>query len=361
MTESDKPSGNPEEPKLALSASRQLVPWMAEHDVSLAFTTYRAGKLFLIGHTSEGRLSVFERTFERCMGLCADRNTIHISTLYQVWRFENYLRGGETHEGHDAVFVPKASSVTGDLDIHDMALDASGRLIFVNTLFSCLATLSHDHSFAPLWTPPFISRLAAEDRCHLNGLAMRDGVPAYVTTVSRADAVDGWREHRAGGGAVLAVATGETVADGLSMPHSPRWYRDRLWLHDSGSGNFGYVDPATGRFVPLTFCRGYLRGLAFAGGFAIAGLSLPRDSFAGLPLDAALRERSVEPMCAIQIIDLSSGDIVHWLKIDGIVEEMYDVAVLPGIRTPMALGFKTDEIRRTISVAEPVDLAPGGH
>ena len=83
--------------------------------------------------------------------------------------------------------------------------------MFVNTLFSCLATLSETHSFAPLWQPPFVSRLAAEDRCHLNGLAMRDGEPRYVTAVAATDVADGWREQRRDGGVVIDVATGEIV------------------------------------------------------------------------------------------------------------------------------------------------------
>ena len=79
-----------------------------------------------------------------------------------------------------------------------VAIGGDGRIVFVNTLYSCLATLSERHSFKPIWRPPFISRLAAEDRCHLNGLAMRGGAPAFVTATSRSDAVNGWRARRAG-------------------------------------------------------------------------------------------------------------------------------------------------------------------
>ena len=60
--------------------------------------------------------------------------------------------------------------------------------------FGCLATLSERASFQPLWRPPFLSGLVPEDRCHLNGLAMRDGQPAYVTAVAASDVADGWRK-----------------------------------------------------------------------------------------------------------------------------------------------------------------------
>nr|WP_274381784.1 DUF4915 domain-containing protein [Noviherbaspirillum saxi] len=115
-----------------------------------------------------------------------------------------------------------------------------------------------------------------------------------------------------------------------------------------------YTCLAAGRFVPARFCPGYLRGLSFHGDFALVGLSKPRHNktFSGLALDGNLRGRNAEPRCGIQVIDLRTGDVVHWLRMEGVVEELYDVVALPNIRRPMALGFKTDEIRRVISMEE---------
>jgi uncharacterized protein (TIGR03032 family) len=250
--------------------------------------------------------------------------------------------------------VPRVAHTTGDVDAHDIAEDKDGQPVFVNTLFSCLATTSDTHSFRPLWKPPWISRLAAEDRCHLNGLAMQDGKPRYVTSVAESDVVDGWREHRREGGLVYDLEQQETICRGLSMPHSPRLYQGKLWLLDSGSGYFGYVDQNTGKFERVTFCPGFLRGLAFTGNYAVVGTSMGRHNkaFQGLELDDNLATRKASGRCGIQVIDLKSGDIVHSLRINGIVEELYDVVVLPGVRRPMALGFKSDEIRRVISVED---------
>jgi uncharacterized protein (TIGR03032 family) len=335
-----------------LSTSRQFLAWMAEQKLSLALTTYQIGKLFLLGLKPDDSLSVFERTFNRCMGLCPAPDGLFMSSLYQVWRFQNVMQAGQQHDGFDKLYVPHTGVTTGDLDVHDMALDADGQLVFVNTLFGCLASLSPTHSFRPLWQPPFISKLAAEDRCHLNGLAMKDGRAAYVTLVGASDVADGWRDHRAAGGQVVDVRSNETVATGLSMPHSPRWHAGKLWLLDSGTGHFGHVDLQTGRFNEVCFCPGYMRGLAFHGDFALVGLSKPRQNktFSGLQLDENLKQRKAEPRCGVQVIDLRSGDAVHWLRMEGVVDELYDVVALPGVRRPMALGFKTDEIRRVISV-----------
>ena len=363
-------------PAFEINASRQFTSWLASQNLSLVFTTYQAGKVFFIGLRQNGQLSIFERTFERCMGLYAHNSSLYLSSLYQLWRLENALEPGQIADGYDAVFVPQVGYITGDLDIHDVVLVEppqpsklrgnqqvepqvpslnNGRLggvVFVNTLFSCLATISETKSFVPFWKPPFISKLAAEDRCHLNGLAMRDGQPRYVTAVSQSDVADGWRDKRKDGGCVMDISSNQAIATGLSMPHSPRWYKDKLWLLNSGRGEFGYLDLERGVFEAVAFCPGYLRGLSFCGDFAVVGISKPRHNktFSGLALDEQLQAKQAQARCGLLVIDLRSGDIVHSLRIEGVVEELYDVQVLPGVRRPMAIGLKTDEIRRVISI-----------
>lgn len=338
-------------PVLELTGSRQFTSWLAQHNISLAFTTYQGGKVFFIGLQPSGQLSIFERTFNRCMGLWGNSSTLYLSSLYQLWRFENVLEPGQIYNGYDRLYVPQVGYVTGDLDIHDVT-ETGNQIVFVNTLFNCLATVSERHSFIPLWQPPFISRLAAEDRCHLNGLALRDGQPRYVTSVSQSDVVEGWRDKRREGGCVMDVKSNEIILTGLSMPHSPRWYQGKLWLLNSGTGELGYVDLEKGEFEPVTFCPGYLRGLAFWENFALVGLSKPREnkSFSGLPFNETLQKKDVEPRCGLLVIDLRTGDIVHSLRIQGIVTELYDVGVLPGVRRPMAIGFKSEEIRRILTI-----------
>jgi uncharacterized protein (TIGR03032 family) len=349
---SEKGAGDqPSAPKFryTVAASRQFTAWLRERALSIAFTTYQTNRLFLAGRMSDGRVSLFERAFPRAMGLHASSERLWMSSLFQLWRLDNILQPGQVQDGYDRIFIPSIAYTTGDLDIHDIAVDRDGQLVFANTLFSCLATIADGYSFEPLWTPPFISKLAAEDRCHLNGLAMRDGAPAFVTAISRSDVTDSWRARRRDGGVLIDVGSGEIVVQGLSMPHSPRWHNGRLWMLESGTGHFGSVDLAQGRFEPLTFCPGYLRGLAFASHFAIVGLSKPRDqSFQGLPLDENLKSRDAEPCCGVMVINLESGDIVHWMKLEGDVVELYDVGALPEVQRPSAIGIMTDDICRVL-------------
>ena len=333
----------------SLESSPQFANWLEEQNISLAFTTYQAGKLFLVGRKPAGRLAVFERTFNRAMGLCGDGRTAWLSTAFQIWRLENVLARGMTEDDSDCLFVPRGCHVTGDIDVHDIGLTDAGQPIFVSTLFSCLSTISERFSFEPVWQPRWISKLAAEDRCHLNGLAMADGRPKFVTACPRTDAADGWRDHRSGGGVVVDVDSREVVGAGFSMPHSPRVYRGTLWLLDSGCGRFGYQDLSTGKFVEVAFLPGYCRGLAFTGDYAVIGISKPRyETFNGLPLDAELARRKCVAECGLFVVDLRSGQVVHWLKAAGSIVELYDVLVLPGVRRPKALGFQTDEIRHNV-------------
>ncbi len=348
----------PAEPWLEVTSSRHFTAWLAEQNVSLACTTYQTGKLLLFGRKPDGGLGVFERNFTRCMGLWGEGQTLWLSSQFQLWRLENILRPGEVYQGHDRLYVPKAGHTTGDLDIHDIVIESSGRLVFVATGFGCLATLNQRYSFTPLWRPGFLSKLAAEDRCHLNGLALEDGHCRYVTAVSTSDVVDSWRDRRRDGGVVLEVPASRVVAEGLSMPHSPRLHRGELWLLNSGTGFLGKIDRQSGRFEPVTFCPGYLRGLAFVGDYAVVGLSRPRHdkTFGGLALDKELIERDSPARCGLHVIDLRTGDVAHWVRLEGMVSELYDVVALPGVVRPMAFGFRTDEIQRTIAIGDEGSL-----
>lgn len=337
-----------------LSCSRHFPSWLAEKRLSFAFSTYQTGKVFLVGTNSaeKAKLSVFERSFERPMGLWADEKSLLIGSLYQIVHLRNNLKDGEVSDGYDRLYVPRVCHITGDIDIHDVALDrVSGKPVFVNTLYGCLATTSDDYSFESIWRPSFISGLVPEDRCHLNGLAMKDGRPAYVTAVSTSNIVDGWREHRADGGVVIDIDSNEIVCSGLSMPHSPRWDGERLWVANSGKGEFGYVDMNTGRFEVVAFCPGYIRGVSIYGGYAFVGLSKPRHerTFKGLQIEERLAKEKIEARCGVCVIDLKTGAIPHWIRIEGFISELYDVVALPNVVRPSMIGFRNEQICRAVT------------
>jgi len=329
-----------------LVTSRGFDEWLAGERMSLALTTYQVGGLLLLGLKPNRDISIYAAAFDRAMGLWSDGQSLWLATGTSIWRMENSLAEGAQQDSFDRVYVPRISYTTGDVDAHDLAIDADGRPVFVNSRFSCLATVDERFSFRFLWKPPFVSTVCPEDRCHLNGLALERGRPKYVTAVAKSDAADAWRDFREQGGLVIDVESGDLVAEGLSMPHSPRLYRDRLWLLDSGSGYFGFIDVEHGRFEPVTFIPGYARGLAFHGDYAVVGISNQRreHAFQGLPLEQNLAEKGAAPRCGLQVIELASGTVVHWLRIESKIEELYDVALLPGVVRPKALSFATPAI-----------------
>lgn len=356
VSDSSQPDGTVSEAPAGLtpaqiSCSRGLADWMTANAVSLALSSYQTGRLYLIGVRPDGRVNFHEVAIGRAMGLWADPQRLVLATENQIWRFENVLASGHRAGDADKHYVPRVSHVTGDLDIHDIGVLENGVIVFANTLFSCLSMLSNVHSFQPYWAPPFISRLAAEDRCHLNGIAMKGGQPAYVTATSRSDVVNGWRARRAEGGCVVDVIANDIVTENLSMPHSPRWHDGELWLLNSGSGHLGTVDLATGEFTPRAFLPGFARGLAFHNNHAIVGLSLPRDgSFSGLALDDELTRRDADPWCGVQIVDLASGDVVEWIRFDSAISELLDVVTLPGVRFPSATAPSSPDLNRLFTI-----------
>ena len=300
--------------------------------ISIAVTTYQAGKLLLLREDS-GKLNTHFRGFIRPMGLAVTHGRIAVGTASEVWDFHNVPAVAtqlEPNGKHDACYLPRSAHFTGDILVHEMAWGGHD-LWIVNTRFSCLCMLDAIHSFVPRWRPPFISAFAAEDRCHLNGLAMIEGKPAFVTALGVTDSARGWRENKRNGGVLMSVPSGEVIADGLSMPHSPRWHGGHLWLLESGTGTLGTVDQQTGRYQPMVELPGFTRGLDFCGRFAFVGLSQVRETaiFSDLPIT----ERP-ERNCGVWVVDVVEGKVVAFVHFEDAMQEIFAVQVLPGQRFP---------------------------
>jgi uncharacterized protein (TIGR03032 family) len=341
--------------QIEIVCSPYFLEFLQANAISIGLTTYQTNRLFLFGLKTDQSLSVFERLFDRPMGLYTESDRLFLATRSQIWQFCNVLAENETERGYDRLFIPRIGYTTGELDIHDVNLDDNQHPLFVNTLYSCLATVSDRFSFDVVWKPPFISALVPEDRCHLNGMAVEKGQPLYVTAISGSDTASGWRASKKNSGLLIHVASNEIVSANLSMPHSPRLYGNKLWLLNAGSGAFGYIDLKSGHFETVLVCPGYLRGLSFFQGFAVVALSMPRykNEFSGLPLEAVLNARGSKPFCGAMVIDLERGTVAHWLQFKGgRVTELYDIQILPGVRCPSLLGFKNNQIDKSISFLE---------
>jgi uncharacterized protein (TIGR03032 family) len=320
------------------SAHTTTFPEILDHlGISLLITTYQAGKLVIL-RADDGALNTHFRGFNKPMGMALAGDRLAIGAGMEIWEYHNVpalARRLEPAGKHDACFLPRSGHVTGNILIHEMAWH-DGELWFVNTRFSCLCTLDPWHSFVPRWRPAFISSLAPQDRCHLNGVSFTPSGRCLVTALGETDSPAGWRADKRGGGILLDTGRDQVLVRGLAMPHSPRAHDGRLWLLESGTGTFGYVDESAGRYEPIAALPGFTRGLDFCGDYAFIGLSQVRESleFSGLPITEAAAERN----CGVWVIDLRSGQTVAFVRFEDAVQEIFAIQVVPHARFPELLN-----------------------
>ncbi len=318
-------------------ASENLVDLLHQLGSSLLVSTYQAGRVIAVG-VSQGSLNVTLHTYERAMGLAVAHDRVAVGSGPQIFFLQSMPEIAALLEPagkFDSCYVTRSSHLTGEIHSHELAF-AGQQLWFVNTLFSCLCVLHPKLSFLPQWKPPFISAVTAEDRCHLNGLAMENGQPRYSTALGKSDSVRSWRPGKAGGGCLIDIPNNAVVATGFSMPHSPRVHQGQVWLLDSGTGRLVTVDPRSGASETVAVLPGYTRGLSFAGGFAFIGLCKIRETaeFGDVPI--AARRESLK--CGVAVVELASGKLFSLLELTAGVNEIFAVEVLPGTHCPAISG-----------------------
>lgn len=331
----------------------QVPELLAELGCSLALTTYQAGKVILLSSDGE-RLIQLPRTFEEPMGLAIDGDRMAVATKHAIVMLANEPRLAPTYPRqpatYDALFVPRSVHFVGALAVHDMVFTDQG-LVGVNTLFSCLFQLDPRFSFRPVWKPPFVSTLAPEDRCHLNGLAAVGREIRYATALGRSDTAGGWRAGKERGGILMHVPSGDIVLDGLAMPHSPRVYDGVLYALLSSTGELVAVDVEGNglRYEVVNRVPGFARGMARAGDYLFIATSQIRERHTFGDLGLAGRK---DVVCGVTIVHLPSGAIVGDLQYLRSCEEIYDVQVLPGLHRPGLLGLHDETHRSALSMPE---------
>lgn len=304
-------------------------------NISLVVTSYQSQKLFFIRSINDG-IDVYFKTFHRPMGLAVSEQQITVGTFTEIIRFrrdDEVISLLDEQENVDACFVTNVSHTTGMINIHDIAYGDEG-LWVTNSSFSCLATIEPDYSFVPRWLPPFISELAPEDRCHLNGMAMLDGKPRYVTTFNQSDEAGAWRGLRQQG-TLIDVKTNEVLLNDLVMPHSPRCYQGLVYFCESGYGKVRCFDPNTREVTTILQLNGFVRGMDFFGPLMFVGLSKVRSS--DIKQAPPIAISSTETECGIWVINLDNQQVVGCLKFEGDINQIYDVAILKNCCYPELL------------------------
>lgn len=345
VNNADAPS---HEAVIGFDYTRNFPLWLLEHNCSILISTYKAHKLLCLGIDEKtSKVSLIFTNLLRPMGISYDQitNTIYSSNLGNIVQYEN--SGLDKHEqwgNFDALFVPKRVDYGSDVDIHDLRVsinDNNRKIYYVSASLNSILTVSDHKSFDVFWTPKFISRnpdsklkIFREDRCHLNGLALVDNKPKYVTAACMRDYYYAWKEHH-GEGVVIDIETDEVVCSGLWAPHSPIWYNNRLYIGEAGTGQFGFVDLEKKEFIPKKFLPGFIRGISCHNNFALINISNDRHDtcFAHLPLGHILKEKGQKSLCGICVVNLDTFEIVNHFEFQGLTE-IYDITVLPNIIRP---------------------------
>ena len=361
------PMMDPTRPPFSCTFTPEAAELLATLNCTLVLSTYQAGKVIFLSSTDGEQLNQLPRSFEVPMGLAYEDRRLAIATKHEIVVLVNDPRLATGYPNrpdfYDALFTPRVAYFAGAVDTHDL-MWASDGLIGVNTLFSCLYRLNDYYSFEPIWRPPFVSDLVPEDRCHLNGMAMVDGKPRYVTAFGVTNTHQGWRPDKLTGGILMDVDTNEILMRNLPMPHTPRVYDGELYLLLSASGELVRADLASGRYDVISRVPGFVRGMAKYGDYLFVGSSHLRrtHTFGDLPL---AQEGST--FCGVMIYHLPTGATVGQIKYVNSCNEIYDLLIIPNVRRPNILNTITPMFRRALSLQvntywgqDPDETAPTG-
>ena len=311
--------------------SAQVPELMLKLNCSIAISTYQAGKLIFLSPKDKNSLVQLPRTFSRPMGIAENKvkDKIALASKDEIIVFANSpslaKHYPKTPNRYDALYMPRVSYHTGPLDIHDLSFGKDDQLFAVNTLFSCIISVDSDYNFTPYWKPNFIDKLVSEDRCHLNGMAMKDGLPKYATAFNQGNTHQSWREKVTETGVIFDIDSNDVIVEGLAMPHSPRIFNNELYVLLSATGELVKVDVNTGKYETIIQTDGFVRGMSLHKDYLFIGLSKLRKSSSTF---GKLKFAEKANQSGILIVHLPTGSIAGKITYESSVDEIYDVHIL---------------------------------
>ena len=339
-------------PPFSYTASPEFPELLDALNASLVLSTYQAGKLLFVSSDGEN-VSLLPRNMDQPMGMAVNKNKLAVACMHDTFILAHDPRLGASYprqpNTYDTMFMPRQQFYSGTLHLHDIGWQNDDSLVAVNTLFSCLCRVDGEHSFTPIWKPSFITELAPEDRCHLNGMAMVGGRPKYVTAFGATNNKDDWREHKYEAGIIVDVDSGEIIAKNLPMPHSPRVFDGELYVLLSATGELAHIDVKTGTYEVVKKFNGYVRGMDKIGDYLFVCMSKIRKSHTFSDSEYAKRN---DYQAGFEMIHLPTGGTISQLKFHRSCDEIYDICVLPGLKRPGITGILDGNYRMALSMPD---------
>ena len=328
--------------------SAQVPELLQKLNCTIAISTYQAGKLIFLSPKDDNSLIQLPRTFEKPMGIAENvaKDKIALAAKDEIIVFSNSKDLAHHYPKspgrYDALYMPRVTYHTGPLDIHDLSFGKEDQLYAVNTLFSSIIKIDDDYNFTPFWTPPFIDKLVSEDRCHLNGMAMKDGLPKYASAFNQGNSFQSWREKVTETGVLFDIDSNEVIVNNLAMPHSPRIFGGDLYVLLSATGELIKVDVNTGKYDVVVKIDGFVRGMSLHKDYLFIGLSKLRKNSSTF---GKLKFAEKANHSGIVIVHLPTGSIAGKITYHTSLDEIYDVHILadkirPNIMNTINTNYK---------------------
>ena len=339
-------------PPFTCTFSPQIPELLAKLNCTIAFTTFQAGKLVFLSAKNENELMQLPRSFDKPMGLAVKDQKLALCTKDEIIIFKasaSIAQGYPKKPGvYDRMYIPVVTYHTGQADLHDLAWQGD-ELVAVNTSFSCLIKPHTEFHFKPIWKPPFITKLASEDRCHLNGLTVVDGRIKYVTAFSTSDERLGWSDHIPEGGILMDVENDEVISADLQMPHSPRWFDHKLYALQSAAGELIRIDPVSGEFQVVYQRDGFARGLAKYQDYLFIGYSKLRPNSSSF---GKLEFSQQATHCGISIVHEPTANFVGEIRYLSSVDEIFDIQIIADTRRANILNTQSEDYKAALIIPE---------
>lgn len=268
------------------------------------------GGVFLLDGDGVTRLSHVDST-----GLCVQGKDVHVATQAEGARAWRHWRGATW----------QATTLAADrLDLHDLAAHAQG-VLAVCTESNAVVLYAPDGHERQRWSWP-----GEADACHLNSLTNPGG--RWLTSLfGRFETHRGYKGRTRGAGLVVDLATGTTVLQGLSQPHSLLADGDAVWLCDSETGRV--LRWRDGSIEIAWAFEGYTRGLCRIGDVLYVGLSRSRNG------DEADRSSA-----SVLAISADSGAVLAECPLPA--PELYDLRPCPDTLDVTAIQRAEAELHR---------------
>ena len=335
--------------------SPQVPELLQKLNCTIAISTYQAGKLVFISAKDEDSLTQLPRNFNKAMGIAEDfeNRKLAVACRDEVILFKNSTQLAHYYPNapnkYDSLYMPRITYHTGAIDIHDLSFGLNGELYAVNTLFSCIIKLDSDYSFNPVWSPPQIDKINSEDRCHLNGMAMKDRKPKYATAFNNGNTPQSWRDKVIESGVIYDVQNNKIIAEGLPMPHTPRVFNDDLYVLLSATGELAKINTSDGTYEVIVKIGGFVRGMSLHKDYLFIGLSkLRKNSSTFGKLDFAKNANQA----GIVIVHLPTKSIAGKINYLTSLDEIYDIHILPDKTRPNILNTITDDHKDGLSLPD---------